>query len=296
MAQGTTKGVPIDIDSTLAANSDLLVPSQKAIKTYVDNSNANQVTSVTGTSPIVSTGGTTPVISIPAATGSINGYLSSTDWTTFNGKQNTLTNPITGTGTNNQIAAFNGTNTITSLTTATYPSLTELSYIKGLTSALQTQLNNRVRILLKNATDASTNSTTNTLLYSGLIPANTLTTGDLFRVELTVRKNNTVGAYNERIYFNTSSSLTGATQIALIQSGNTILYNKLRRLATIKSATNTEIYPSTTSNTSDFTSTGTAGASNLNVDWTVDQYLIVAGNVANTSDTTFFSSIVLEKI
>jgi hypothetical protein len=37
MAQGTTKGVPIDIDATLAANSDSLVPSQKAIKSYVDD-------------------------------------------------------------------------------------------------------------------------------------------------------------------------------------------------------------------------------------------------------------------
>jgi hypothetical protein len=37
MAQGTTKGVPIDVDGTLSNNSDLLVPSQKAIKTYVDN-------------------------------------------------------------------------------------------------------------------------------------------------------------------------------------------------------------------------------------------------------------------
>ena len=36
MAQGTTKGVPIDIDGTLANNSDLLVASQKATKTYVD--------------------------------------------------------------------------------------------------------------------------------------------------------------------------------------------------------------------------------------------------------------------
>ena len=36
MAQGTTKGVPIDVDPTLAANSDLLVPSQKAVKTYVN--------------------------------------------------------------------------------------------------------------------------------------------------------------------------------------------------------------------------------------------------------------------
>jgi hypothetical protein len=44
------------------------------------------VTSVTGTSPVVSSGGTTPAISMPAATGSVNGYLTSADWTTFNGK------------------------------------------------------------------------------------------------------------------------------------------------------------------------------------------------------------------
>ena len=36
MAQGTTRGVPIDLDPLLANNSDLLVPSQKAIKTYAD--------------------------------------------------------------------------------------------------------------------------------------------------------------------------------------------------------------------------------------------------------------------
>jgi hypothetical protein len=47
------------------------------------------VTSVTGTSPIVSSGGTTPAISIPVATTSVNGYLSSTDWTTFNNKAST---------------------------------------------------------------------------------------------------------------------------------------------------------------------------------------------------------------
>lgn len=45
------------------------------------------VTSVTGTSPIVSSGGTTPAISIPAANGTTNGYLTSSDWTTFNSKQ-----------------------------------------------------------------------------------------------------------------------------------------------------------------------------------------------------------------
>jgi hypothetical protein len=67
--------------------------------------------------------------------------LSSTDWSTFNGKQNALTNPVTGTGTSNELAYFSGTSAISSLTTAIYPSLTELSYVKGLTSAVQTQLN-----------------------------------------------------------------------------------------------------------------------------------------------------------
>jgi len=45
------------------------------------------VTSVTGTAPVVSSGGTTPAISMAAASTSTNGYLTSTDWNTFNGKQ-----------------------------------------------------------------------------------------------------------------------------------------------------------------------------------------------------------------
>ena len=44
------------------------------------------VTSVTGTAPVVSSGGTTPAISMAAATASVNGYLTSTDWNTFNSK------------------------------------------------------------------------------------------------------------------------------------------------------------------------------------------------------------------
>ena len=44
------------------------------------------VTSVTGTAPVVSSGGNTPAISMAQATTSVDGYLSSTDWTTFNNK------------------------------------------------------------------------------------------------------------------------------------------------------------------------------------------------------------------
>jgi hypothetical protein len=57
---------------------------------------------------------TTPVIELLSATSGRNGYLTSTDWTTFNNKQNTLTNPVTGTGLNKHIPRFTGTSTLDS--------------------------------------------------------------------------------------------------------------------------------------------------------------------------------------
>jgi len=51
---------------------------------------------------------------------------------------------VTGTGTANLLTYWTGTNTIGSLSTGTYPSLTELSYVKGLSSSAQTQLTNRI--------------------------------------------------------------------------------------------------------------------------------------------------------
>ena len=48
--------------------------------------NVGTVTSVTGTAPVVSSGGATPAISMAAATSSVNGYLTSTDWSIFNSK------------------------------------------------------------------------------------------------------------------------------------------------------------------------------------------------------------------
>jgi len=70
-----------------------------------------------------------------------------------------------GTGTANQIAYWSGTNTLGTLSTGTYPSLTELSYVKGVTSAIQTQMNTKVAYAygeLYDNTGASTITTDNT--------------------------------------------------------------------------------------------------------------------------------------
>lgn len=61
--------------------------------------------------------------------------------------QTIITNPVTGTGTINELAYFNSTTSIASLAVATYPSLTELAYVKGVTSAIQTQLNAKASTL-----------------------------------------------------------------------------------------------------------------------------------------------------
>jgi len=56
-------------------------------------------------------------------------------------------NGISGAGTINELAYFTASGTIASLPVATYPSLTELSYVKGVTSAIQTQLNAKAATL-----------------------------------------------------------------------------------------------------------------------------------------------------
>lgn len=61
-------------------------------------------------------------------------------------KQLSAISGITGTGITNELAYFTGTSTLGSLSTTTYPSLTELSYLKGVTSAIQTQFTNKANL------------------------------------------------------------------------------------------------------------------------------------------------------
>lgn len=66
------------------------------------------VTSVSANAPIVSSGGTAPILSMPAASSSQNGYLSSSDWVTFNNKGNGSVTSVTGNGC---ISVANGSTT-----------------------------------------------------------------------------------------------------------------------------------------------------------------------------------------
>jgi len=65
-----------------------------------------------GTDFAISSASDTHTFNLPTATSTIRGALSSADWSTFNGKQNALTNPVTGTGTTNYLPKFTGASTI----------------------------------------------------------------------------------------------------------------------------------------------------------------------------------------
>jgi hypothetical protein len=183
MAQGTTRGVPIDTDVTLSNNSDLLVPSQKAVKAYVDN-NLGTVTSVaaltlgtTGTdlSSTVANNTTTPVITlnVPDASATARGVVT-TGAQTLAGAKTFSTAPVLSSLTASQILATDASKNVQSLTTATYPSLTELSYVKGATSSLQTQISAKQDLSLSaysfrvNNTNATANAADTTYRDAGL--------------------------------------------------------------------------------------------------------------------------------
>jgi hypothetical protein len=82
---GTYKSVTVDAKGRVTGGTN---PTTLAGYGITDT----LVTSITVTAPITKTGtAAVPILAMPAATTSVDGYLSATDWTTFNNKQAAIT-------------------------------------------------------------------------------------------------------------------------------------------------------------------------------------------------------------
>jgi hypothetical protein len=159
MSQGFTRGVPIDTDPTMSLDSEIVVPSQSAVRDYVANNAINTINGLTsgvqtmaagttGTDFAINSAGTSHTFDLPSASATNRGALTSADWTTFNGKQDSI--GLTTVGTNLATLAnpsavryikIKSDNTVEAISLATLKS--ELGLLRGvqttnLTSALTT--------------------------------------------------------------------------------------------------------------------------------------------------------------
>ena len=185
---GTTTSVPtIAVDAkgriTSASNTNIAFPV-----TTVNGASGTVVLTTTniaeGTNQYFTTGRAQSAISL--TTSGTSGAA------TYSGGVFNIPTYIGGSGTANEIAFFSTTGVISSLTTATYPSLTELSYVKGVTSAIQTQLNAKAN---DNAVVhlAGTETITGSKTFSGGLASNALTlTGALGGTSATFSGNLTI--------------------------------------------------------------------------------------------------------
>ena len=157
-------------------------------------------------SEFTATNGTTFVLTVAST---VNDQVQSINYTAS-------VNGISGAGTVNELAYFTASATIASLPTATYPSLTELSYVKGVTSAIQTQLNAKAATLSGttnyHAKFTSSSAIGNSLIYdNGTNVGIGTTTGD---EALTIKKPSGTACYVSA-YNGTTGILTGVDTAGL---------------------------------------------------------------------------------
>ena len=230
----------------------------------------NFAVGTSGTDFAISSATDTHTFNLPTASASNRGALSTADWSTFNGKQNAITLTTTGTS---------GAATLTGAT-LNIP-------IYG------------APLIYKSTTDsASFSNTTNTVVYSQLITANTFAVGDIIRLNFRTKKTGTLGLQTLRIYVNTTADLSGTPLLvsAWSQGAAASLLNQMLRHWVIKNATtNTEtLFSAFTGFSTDYGTTNGMVANAIN--WTANRYIVFALQNTNAADVNFGSIFFIEKI
>jgi hypothetical protein len=154
-------------------------------------------------------------------------------------------------------------------------------------------LNKRI-VLVADSTTTVTGTTTNTLIRAVPIPPGWASAGGVIRVRSRTRKTGSGGTYTQRLYINTAADLTGANHVGTHTSASAgQLYNQIRRDLVIKSATVTEVPPPTPSMSVDEAQQAGAVAT-YNIDWSIQQFLIVAIQLGNGVDVGISSYVSLD--
>jgi hypothetical protein len=138
---------------------------------------------------------------------------------------------------------------------------------------------------------AVTGTTVSTKTAHVLIPANTVSTGDILYIKTRIRKTGTAGTLTTRMYINTNSAIGGSLIATSAAAAATSLYFQYSRTLAVKSATNTESMAGNLNINADDNVSATVAVSASNINWAVDQYLIIAVQNGSTADSSRSSFI-----
>jgi hypothetical protein len=171
---------------------------------------------------------------------------------------------------------------------------TEIGYLDGVTSAIQTQLNNRVRYLVKDTavSSAVTGTLAETLAKSYTIPANTLGANDYFRINcITTIKTGTADTSTIRVRISNTNTFAGSSLISTTaHSATTVNMKHMRDLAyrggVLKGFGNTTtVFQDKDRVTTAYTST--------TIDFTQAVYVFVSIQNANLGDSTVIEDVLI---
>jgi hypothetical protein len=217
--------------------------------------------------------------------------------------------------------------------------LAELAYVKGVTSAIQTQIGAKAPLasptftgtvtaptvnvsgltasqvvvtdgsknlssyaittaqlaylakrLAKTAISAAhTGTTANTYVDGLLIPANTFGAGDIINVKSRVNKSTSVSTFTHRLYVNTTNNLSGSP-ILIATAATSAAANRFQQLSReieimVANGTGagTEVMAASAGSTQD--DVQQTDITTCAINWTVDQYIICAIQLANSGDS-----------
>ena len=256
-----------NVDNTSDANKPISNATQTALNGKFNTPSGTTSQYVRGdgtlaTFPTIPSGTVTSVgLSMPAAFTVANSPVTTTG---------TLT--VTGAGTTGQYVRGDGS-------LATFPTIPSLTIYKSTTN--QT---------------AVTGNTNNNKVVSVLIPANTITVGNIIEIKVRVGKTGGAGITTLRVYTNTADSIVSPAPTLIMTSATSAIsqtYNGIDRSAIVKTATNTETVQATASIQSDAV-IGNATLTSSNIDWTVNQYIIFAIQNGAAGDSTVLSYYKIE--
>jgi hypothetical protein len=267
------------IDGTLAANSDVLYSSQRAVKTYIDAS----VTGVlddrgnwdASTNLFPSTGGSGPLgtilkgdlwfVSVPGTLGGnpvvvgsnfralIDNPVLSTDWNILNSGVGYIPENIANKGIPNGYAELDATGKVP---LTQLPSFNVVKITKALNGPVVTGV------------------ATQTILDSVLIPANTFKVG-VAKINIRNVWTTAVSTKTTRIWINTTNSLVGATLIGVYSAGASTRSIDMARILAVKSLTSFQVL-SNASTLLPAESSSAAAPTNITYNAAVNNYIIVS--------------------